>query len=71
MIDQRNMGRPSRSLAVAAALTLYAVWACATWLLEGRIETLLRPEAALDRAIYAIIADLLIGIIGAIAVLRV
>jgi hypothetical protein len=44
MIDQRNMGRPSRSLAVAAALTLYAVWTCATWLLEGRIETLLRPR---------------------------
>ncbi|HUH02835.1 MAG TPA: hypothetical protein VML75_12645 [Kofleriaceae bacterium] len=71
MIDQRHMGRLFRSLAVAAGLTLYAVWTCATWLLEGRIETLPRPEAALDRAIYAIIANLLIGIVGAMAVLRV
>jgi hypothetical protein len=70
MADQRNMGKSSRSLAVAAALTLYAVWTLATWLLEGRIETLLRPEAALDRAAYAIIANLLIGILGAMVVLR-
>ena len=35
--------------AVVAALALYLVWALATWFLEGRIETLLRPEAIADR----------------------
>jgi hypothetical protein len=69
----RRGATESRSwgLGLAAALGLFAVWTVATWLLEGRIETLLRPEAALDRAIYAIIANLLIGIVGAMAVLRV
>jgi hypothetical protein len=56
--------------AIAAALSLYAGWTLATWLLEGRIETLLRPEAMIDRAIYAVAANLLIGIAAAMAVLR-
>lgn len=56
--------------AIAAALGLFAVWTLATWLLEGRIETLQRPDAAADRAIYAIVANLLIGLAGAVAVLR-
>lgn len=53
-----------------AALALFALWTLATWFLEGRIETLLRPEAALDRAIYAIVANILIGVVLAIFVLR-
>ena len=55
---------------MTAALALYAAWTFATWLLEGRIETLLRPEAAADRMVYAIVANLLIGVVGATAVLR-
>ena len=41
---------------MAAALVLFASWTLATWVLEGRIDTLLRPEAVVDRAIYAIVA---------------
>jgi hypothetical protein len=56
--------------APAVALALFAGWTLATWLLEGRIETFLRPEAAMDRAVYAIIANMLIGIVAAIAAAR-
>lgn len=44
-----------------AALLLYALWAFATWFLEGRVETLLRPEATSDRAIYAVVANITVG----------
>lgn len=56
--------------AVIAALALYLVWALATWFLEGRIETLLRPEAIADRLIYILVANFLIGIVAAALVLR-
>ena len=58
-----------RGRALAAALVLYGVWTLATWFLEGRIETLLRPEATLDRATYALIANILIGTGAALAML--
>lgn len=57
-------------LAMAAALSLFATWTIATWFLEGRIETLLRADAVADRARYAIIANLLIGVVVAIVTLR-
>lgn len=52
------------------ALVLYLLWTGATYLLEGRIETLLRPEAVADRLVYALAANLLIGIGGAVWVAR-
>jgi hypothetical protein len=55
---------------LGAVLLLFSVWTAATWLLEGRIETLLRPDAAFDRLVYALVANLLIGTIGAIYVIR-
>ena len=51
--------------ATAGALTLYVAWTLATWLLEVRIHILLRPEAALDRVLYAV-ANILIGTLGAV-----
>lgn len=62
--------RKSSGSALAAALSLFAAWTLATWVLEGRIDTLLRPEAVVDRAIYAIVANLLIGVAVAMALLR-
>jgi hypothetical protein len=62
---ERRTWRPE----LAVALGLFAVWTIATWLLEGRIDTLLRPEAVVDRVIYAIVANLLIGIAVAMALL--
>jgi hypothetical protein len=52
------------------ALLTFLLWTGATWALEGRIETLLRPEAATDRAVYTVVANLLIGILGTLLVLR-
>jgi hypothetical protein len=64
-----DLHRDSRDSALVVALVLFATWTLATWVLEGRIDTLLRPEAVVDRAIYAIVANVLIGIAGAMAVL--
>ncbi|MBX3499069.1 MAG: CPBP family intramembrane metalloprotease [Alphaproteobacteria bacterium] len=46
---------------MGAALVLFLLWMAATWLLEGRPRTLLRPDAVVDRLIYAAVANLLIG----------
>ena len=55
---------------IPVALALFAIWMATTWHLEGRIETFLRPDAVLDRLVYAVVANLLIGIVGAVFVLR-
>ncbi len=65
-----DLDKKTSAPALAAALFLFAAWTLATWVLEGRIDTLLRPEAVVDRAIYAIVANLLIGIAVAMALLR-
>jgi hypothetical protein len=57
--------------AAAVALALFGLWTLATWLLEGRTGTLLRPEAVADRIVYAVVANLLIGVVVAVAILRV
>ena len=48
--------------ALAAGIGLFGVWSMATWVLEGRIQTLLRPEAVIDRIVYALVGNLLLGI---------
>lgn len=52
------------------ALAIYLLWVIATYLLEGRVLTLLRPDAMLDRVVYTIIANILIGSLLAIVVIR-
>ncbi|WP_163272560.1 CPBP family glutamic-type intramembrane protease [Chelativorans alearense] len=56
--------------AAIGAFALYIVWTAATWFLEGRIHTLLRPEAVVDRLVYVVVANLAIGVVGALLVLR-
>lgn len=63
-------GRGTIALAVSLSTFVYLAWVIATYLLEGRIETLLRPEATLARFFYALVANLLIGVAGAVWVLR-
>src|SRR5215204_1180888 len=58
-------------VAFALAAALYLVWAVATYLLEGRILTLQRPEAAGARIAYAMAVNVLVGIGGAALVVRV
>lgn len=64
------MNRTASPVAMASAFAVFAVWTIATWFFEGRIETLLRPNATADRAIYAIVANLLIGTVLAVVTLR-
>lgn len=62
--------RPATTRTVPAALLLYVVWVVATWWLESRVETFRRPDAVQDRLIYAVVANLLVGIIGSFLALR-
>jgi hypothetical protein len=62
---------PNVRVAFALAAALYLIWATATYLLEGRILTLQRPEAAGARLTYALTANVLVGVGGAALVVRV
>ena len=61
---------PSTRRALTLAIGLYLVWVLATYLLEGRIHTLLRPEAMGARLSYALVANILIGTGGSALVIR-
>lgn len=61
---------PSSRKALTLALALYLLWVIATYLLEGRILTLQRPEATGARLAYAIAANILVGIGGSVLVVR-
>jgi hypothetical protein len=61
---------PNTRMALSVAFGLYLVWVIATYLLEGRIQTFLRPEAMGARLFYALVANLLIGIGGSALVIR-
>lgn len=52
------------------SISVYLLWIIATYLLEGRILTLLRTEAVVDRIAYNVIANIFVGIIIAAWVLR-
>ena len=56
--------------ALRNALALYALWVIATYLLEGLPGTLIRPEAVGLRLVYALIANLAIGILLPLWVIR-
>ena len=53
--------------ALAVGMSLFVVWSLATWVLEGRIQTLLRPEAVIDRIVYALVGNLLLGTAAGLA----
>jgi hypothetical protein len=54
---------------IAVAIGIYLVWILATYLLEGRINLLQKPNP-LGRLIYAVIANMIIGTVIAIWLLR-
>jgi membrane protease YdiL (CAAX protease family) len=64
MADQRRYQRT-----VAISLGLYVVWVAATYLLEGRPQLLQRPDP-IARAVYTVVANLLIGTLLAGWILR-
>lgn len=55
---------------MALSVSVYLLWVVATYLLEGRILTLLRPDAVEDRIAYTVVANIFVGIIIAAWVLR-
>jgi hypothetical protein len=61
---------PNTRRALSLAIVLYLLWVFATYLLEGRIHTFLRPEAMGARLFYAVVANLLIGLGGSALVIR-
>lgn len=66
----RATATPNTRRALTLAFGLYLLWVLATYLLEGRIHTLLRPEAMGARLFYALVANVLIGIGGSALVIR-
>ncbi|WP_440009156.1 hypothetical protein [Halomicrococcus sp. SG-WS-1] len=52
------------------AVGTYATWTALTWLLEGRIHTLPRPEAVTDRLVYTGVVNILVGTIVALLLVR-
>src|SRR5215203_5806297 len=57
-------------MALTLALGLYLIWVLVTYLLEGRVHTFQRPEAMGARLLYALVANILIGIGGSALVIR-
>jgi hypothetical protein len=55
--------QPAHRLALGNALAAYAAWVAATYLLEGLPGTLVRPEAVGLRLAYALVANLMLGIL--------
>jgi hypothetical protein len=47
---------------VVAAIALFVAWTLGTWLLEGRIETLLRPDAVAARTAYAFGVNIILAL---------
>lgn len=68
--DSRYHLRRGVSRILLIAFSTYLLWVLATYLLEGRILTLLRPEADVDRVIYTVVANIIIGSILALIVVR-
>jgi hypothetical protein len=59
----------TRTQAIASAIGPFAVWMLATYLLEGRVGTFLKPDAT-SRFVYTVVANVLIGTVGAALVIR-
>ena len=61
---------PQPRKALLFSVSLYVVWLFFTYLLEGRIFTLLRPEAIVDRLVYIVVANFIIGTAVALCIMR-
>jgi hypothetical protein len=61
---------PPAKAALRNAFALYLAWVAATYLLEGLPGTLVRPEAVGLRLAYAVVANLAIGILLALWLIR-
>lgn len=64
------MSLSGKSTAFTASLVLFLIWTLTTYILEGRLLTLHRPEAILDRLVYTLVSNILIGIVGSMILIR-
>ena len=64
------MSLSGKSTALIASLVLFLIWTLATYILEGRLLTLHRPEAILNRFVYTLVSNILIGIVGTMILIR-
>jgi len=55
---------------IILSFSLFLLWTLSTYLLEGRLLTFLRPDAVVDRLIYILVANFIIGIGLSIVILR-
>lgn len=55
---------------ILAAIAIYVIWTLATYGLEGRKRTFLKPGSSTDRLVYAIVTNLLIGTLGSTLLIR-
>jgi hypothetical protein len=75
MLEQNRLANepfaaPSIWRPLTLALALYLLWVLLTYLLEGRLLTFQRPDATAARFLYALVANILIGIGGSALVIR-
>ena len=59
----------TRTQAIVTALGLFGVWMLATYLLEARVGTFIRPDTT-NRFVYTVVANILVGTIGSALVIR-
>jgi hypothetical protein len=62
-------GKSKATEAILWSMAVYGVWTLATYVLEGRINLLQQPTVV-GRYVYVLIANVLIGTIGAVWVIR-
>ncbi|MDD1718130.1 MAG: CPBP family intramembrane metalloprotease [Methanoregulaceae archaeon] len=70
MIEKKSGNHNGTYQILLLTLLTYIFWVIATFFLEGRILTLLRPEAVIDRILYTVVANILIGSVIALWVIR-
>jgi hypothetical protein len=60
----------NKTMAVIVSIAIFLIWTLATYVLEGRLLILHRPEAVLNRFVYTVLANIIIGTIVSIIIIR-
>lgn len=68
--EDRTPASLSPARVIGIALALYLIWTAATYLLEGRINLLISGDPP-GRLLYALVANLLIGTVLAVFIVRI
>lgn len=55
---------------IIAAIGLYLIWTTLTYLLEGLRKTFLKPVNSIDRVVYTLVTNVLVGTVGSLLVIK-